>query len=261
MPDADPLDPAQQPQQGSGVRIASDFVQYTVDQSTFNVVKLSGDNIFDPTLGAKLVESANEANVYIYTVPVVLESYRRLSTKSFDFNPFPLYFFIEMRDNCRVNSPTVREFSQIQNTYNPRWIGSPDVILENGGVGPGQQLIEVGEIGQTAFTTGDQESSPPNFTAENRLSSALVDVQSTSQLRPYEVVDRFYVGGDLGLDPGDPSDDINQTKQLDLSTIFAPGKEVITPDLLNTTAYFFVATSRDIANTTVAGTLNYIEQQ
>lgn len=261
LPDADPLDPAQQPQQGSGVRIASDFVQYTVDQSTFNVVKLSGDNIFDPTLGAKLVESANEANVYIYTVPVVLESYRRLSTKSFDFNPFPLYFFIEMRDNCRVNSPTVREFSQIQNTYNPRWIGSPDVILENGGVGPGQQLIEVGEIGQTAFTTGDQESSPPNFTAENRLSSALVDVQSTSQLRPYEVVDRFYVGGDLGLDPGDPSDDINQTKQLDLSTIFAPGKEVITPDLLNTTAYFFVATSRDIANTTVAGTLNYIEQQ
>ena len=167
---------------------------------------------------------------------------------------------MEMRDNCRINSPIIRELSQVQNTYNPRWIGSESITLENGGLGFGQELLEVGEIGQTALTTGDQTSSPPNFTSNNRLSATLADTQSTSQLRPYEVVDRFYVGGNLG-DPGDPNDDQFQTKQLDLSLIFNYGKETITPDLLNTTAYFFLATSRDIANTTVAGTLNYIEQQ
>jgi hypothetical protein len=251
-------DPDNIPQLGSGVRFASDFVTYTISgQGQFTVVKLSGTNVFNNLTG-RLVNATNATDVYIYNIPVFLESFRRLSKKSFDFNPYPLYFFMEMRDNCRINSPTIREFSQVQNTYNPRWIGSPSVTLENGSIDG--QLLEVGEIGQTSLTTGDQESSPPNFTSENRLSSALVDTQSTSQLRPYEVVDRFYVGGNLG-NPADGTDDQYQTKQLDLSMIFGPQRETITPDLLNTTAYFFVATSRDIANTTIAGTLNYIEQQ
>ena len=256
---AQPDDPEKIPQVGSGVRFASDFVTYSSGGTQFTVVKMAGTNKFNGLEG-RLINSTSVEDVYIYTVPIFLKSYRRLSKKSFDFNPFPLYFFMEMRDNCRINSPIIRELSQVQNTYNPRWIGSESITLENGGLGFGQQLLEVGEIGQTALTTGDQTSSPPNFTTTNRLSATLVDTQSTSQLRPYEVVDRFYVGGNLG-DPGDPNDDQFQTKQLDLSLIFNYGKETITPDLLNTTAYFFLATSRDIANTTVAGTLNYIEQQ
>jgi hypothetical protein len=250
----DPTDPAVIPKIGSGIRYASDFVQYTDAQNNlFNVVKLAGTNKFNG-LNGRLVNNPSATTVYVYNTPVNLESYRRLSTKSFDYNPFPLYFFYEFRDNCRINGSTILERSQVDNTYNPGWIGSPSVTISNSN-------IEVGEIGRTGFTTGDFDSTPPNFTSENRLSSALIDKQSTAQLRPYEVIDRFYVGGNVGI-PGDPSDDQFQTKSLDLSMIFGQQRETITPDLLNTTAYFFIASSKEEGTSTVvSGTLNYIEQQ
>jgi hypothetical protein len=107
--------------------------------------------------------------------------------------------------------------------------------------------IEVGPIGDTVATTGNLTDAPPNFVDKNRLSSALIDTQNQSQLRPYEVIDKLYVGSD--------------TKTINLSNIFDYSKEAITPDLLNTTAYFFIATSKEPSSTEVQATLNYIEQQ
>jgi hypothetical protein len=145
-----------------------------------------------------------------------------------------------MRDGCRINGPVIKEVTQVDNVYNPKWIVSPSMTLSNSN-------IQVGPIGATGFTTGDLESTPPNFTSPQRLSSALVDTQSTSQVRPYEIIDKVYVG--------------DQTTTIDLRSVFDFQKETITPDLLNTTAYFFIATSKEASSTEIAGTLNYIEQQ
>ena len=86
----------------------------------------------------------------------------------------------------------IKEITQVENTYNPLWLASASMTLDNAN-------IEIGHIGETQITTGDNESTPPNFTSPRRLSSALIDTQSTSQLRPYEVVDRFYVGNETCL--------------------------------------------------------------
>ena len=234
----DPNDPAVIPSVGSNIRFVSNFIEQEDDQ---------GVKFYYAPISGQLYNSTGITDIKIYTIPVNLETYRKLATKSFDYNPFPLFFFIEMRDGCRINGPVIKEVSQVPNVYNPRWIGSPTIDLENGLPDPGFQQIEVGPTGDTKFTTGDTDSLPPNFTTENRLSSTLVDTQSTSQLRPYEVIDRFYVG--------------DQTTTIDLRSIFDFQKESITPDLLNTTAYFFIATSREATSTQVSGTLNYIEQQ
>jgi hypothetical protein len=233
----DPLDPNNIPNTGSGIRFITNFISYTETQPDGSQV-----NVFISKLSGKLYQPATgePTPLTIYYIPVNLETFRKLATKSFDYNPFPLFFFIEMRDGCRINGPVIKEVTQIDNVYNPRWIGSSQITISN-------DNIQVGPLGRTATTTGDNESSPPNFTSPERLSSALVDTQSTSQLRPYAVIDKFYVG--------------EETKTVDLRAIFDYQKEAITPDLLNTTAYFFIATSQEGTSTEIAGTLNYIEQQ
>jgi len=81
----------------------------------------------------------------------------------------------------------------------------------------------------------------------NRLSSASVDTQNLNQLRPYTVIDTFYVS--------------NQTKQVDLDNIFGFEKELLTPDLLNTEAVFFIARSKSGSDTNLQSTITFIEQQ
>ena len=232
----DPLDPKVIPNVGSGIRFTTNFVSFQEslpDGSTVTSYVARVNN-------RPLTGSASGTAFTIYYIPVSLETFRKLATKSFDYNPFPLFFFVEMRDGCRINGPVIKEVTQVDNVYNPRWIVSPSMILDNAN-------IQVGPIGATGFTTGDLQSTPPNFTSPQRLSSALVDTQSTSQLRPYEVIDKVYVG--------------EQTTTIDLRAVFDFQKETITPDLLNTTAYFFIATSKEASSTEIAGTLNYIEQQ
>jgi hypothetical protein len=232
----DPSDPNVIPNTGSGIRFTTNFVSFDEtlpDGSTITsyVSKVSGK----PLSG-----SASGTSFTIYYIPVSLETFRKLATKSFDYNPFPLFFFIEMRDGCRINGPVIKEVTQVDNVYNPKWLVSPSMVLDNAN-------IQVGPIGATGITTGDLESAPPNFTSPQRLSSALIDTQSTSQLRPYDIIDKIYVG--------------NETTTIDLSAVFGSQKVTITHDLLNTTAYFFIATSKEPSSTEISGTLNYIEQQ
>lgn len=232
----DPSDPDVIPNTGSGIKFTTNFV-------TFQETLPDGSTItsYVARVNSKpSVPSSSGTAITIYYIPVNLETYRKLATKSFDYNPFPLFFFIEMRDGCRINGPVIKEVSQVENVYNPKWIVSESMTLDNSN-------IQVGPSGATGFTTGDLESTPPNFTSPQRLSSALIDVQSTSQLRPYEIIDKVYVG--------------DQTTTIDLRAVFDFQKETITPDLLNTTAYFFIATSKEASSTEISGTLNYIEQQ
>lgn len=233
----DPTGSENPPTIGSGIFFDSPIITYQ-DQNTtltYDLIKITNNlpGQTDPSL----------TTVVIWYVPISLETYRKLATRAFNFNPFPLYFFVEMKDGSRVNGPMIREETQVLNSYNPRWYTTNEMTVSN-------DSIQVGPIGDVVSTTGDLTQSPPNFVDNNRLSSALIDTQNQSQLRPYEVIDKLYVGQD--------------TKTISLKNIFDFEKETITPDLLNTTAYFFLATSKETDpnnERSVQATLTYIEQQ
>jgi uncharacterized protein (UPF0218 family) len=235
--ETDPTGSDNPPTIGSGVFFDSPIITYQ-DQVTvlsYDLIKLTNNlpGQTDPAL----------TTLVIWYVPISLETYRKLATRAFNFNPFPLYFFVEMKDGARVNGPMIKEETQVLNSYNPRWYTTNEMNVTN-------NSIQVGPIGDVVTTTGDLTQSPPNFVDNNRLSSALIDTQNQSQLRPYEVIDKLYVGQD--------------TKTISLQSIFDFEKETITPDLLNTTAYFFLATSKETDpnnDRSVQATLTYIEQQ
>jgi len=224
------------PTVGSGVYFNSDVITYTDSSSgiTYQLIEITNNlpNQTDPT----------STTVVVWYVPISLETYRKLATKSFNFNPFPIYFFVELRDGSRLNGAVIKEEGQINNTYNPRWFFTEEMSVTN-------DSIQVGTTDNVFTTTGDLTQSPPNFVDKKRLSSALIDTQNQSQLRPYEVVDKIYVGQD--------------TKSISLDSIFDRDKETITPDLLNTTAYFFLATSKETDpnnERSIQATLTYVEQ-
>jgi len=233
----DPTGSDQAPDVGSGVTFTSNVISYNdVDENNdridYQLIELSGN------LPGQTQDTATP--VTLWYVPVSLETFRKLAIRTFNFNPFPLYFFIEMRDSATINGAVIKEIGQVTNSYNPNWISSDGMIVSN-------DNIAVGPIGDTKTTTGNLTDIPPNFIDKNRLSSALVDVQNQSQVRPYEIIDKVYVG--------------QGTKTISLKSIFDYNKEAITPDLLNTTAYFILATSKENNSVQVQSTLNYIEQQ
>jgi hypothetical protein len=227
------------PQNGSNIFFDSDVKTYqdevTVDGATsvatFEYVKITSNLV---------AQTAPIEEVTIFYVPIEFISYRKKSTKALNYNPYPLYFFVEMRDNSALNNLVIEEQTQYKNTYNPLWITTEgmNILTTN---------IETGVVGSTEITTGGITQAPPNYEANDRLSSAEIDSQNESILRPYEVVDTFYVS--------------DETKQIDLTNIFGFEKEVITPDLLNTEAIFFIAKSKELDDTFVQATLTYTEQQ
>jgi hypothetical protein len=231
-----PNDSINAPTVGSGVRFTSDIIRYTESGTgtQYQLLELS-NNLPGQT-------DAQGITLTIWYVPLSLETFRKLATKSFNFNPYPLYFFVELRDGARLNGAMIKEEGQFVNTYNPRWLTTEEMTVSNSN-------IQVGPIGNLVTTTGALTQTPPNFVDRERLSSALVDTQNQSQLRPYEIVDKIYVGQD--------------TKSISLDAIFDRDKETITPDLLNTTAYFFIATSKETDPNnprSIQATLTYVEQ-
>jgi hypothetical protein len=224
------------PAVGSGIQFTSDIITYTDTSSnlSYKLIEISNNLPGQP--------QAEGTSLVIWYIPINLETYRKLATKSFNFNPFPLYFFVEMKDGAGLNGAVIKEVGQFTNTYNPKWMVTGGMTVSNSGilVGPTDNLIS---------TTGGLTQAPPNFIDKERLSSALIDTQNESQLRPYEIIDKIYVGQD--------------TKSISLDTIFDRDKETITPDLLNTTAYFFLATSKETDPTnprSIQATLTYVEQ-
>ena len=242
-----PLDPngIDAPLLGSGIKFDSELLQYQSDETgqlqTYYIIKLT-DILYAPN-GGDIIDDSDQT-ITIWFNPVTMTSFRYATGKqqAFEFSPFPLYFFVEFRDGCRLNSLVIKEENQSTTTYNPRWITNDDMTVDvtNQEIGP---LDDTNILG-----SGNLTDSPPNFVDPDRLSSALVDVQNQSNVRPYEVIDKIYVGDEVST--------------IDLSTIFSPEKETITPDLLNTTAYFVLATSKESGSTTnVAASLTYLEQQ
>jgi hypothetical protein len=223
------------PDTGTGKYFTTDTKSYTDTSGAspvdYQYVKISGPII---------TQTTDIIDTVIWFTSVEIRSFRKLAKKAFNFKPFPLYFYVDTRDNSRLNSVVITEQTEFKNTYNPKWYTSDDISVDAGSV-------EVGPIGNTTITTGDLTLPPANYDEKERLSSASVDIQNTNQLRPYTVIDTFYVS--------------NQTKTVDLTNIFDFEKELITPDLLNTEAVFFIGRSKSGSDTNVQATVTFVEQQ
>ena len=93
---------------------------------------------------------------------------------------------------------------------------------------------------------------PTHYKELERLSSSEVDVQNQQLIRePYEVIDSFYVGA-------------NESKTIDMTKVFGPDRQVITPDNKNLEATFLIAKKLDATNAKPLGiiesSLNFKEQ-
>ena len=157
--------------------------------------------------------------------------------KLFNFDPFPLYFFAKLSDNATIHNISMKETSgQFQRTIAPRLFKFTDAIAG----GANTNIIT---------TNTDNEATPPtNFEEVTRLSSAAIDTQNEQSLRPTTKLDTVYVGED-------------QSIEVDMSKIFGPDRNVITPDNQNIEATFLVAKKLDSsAENTIEATLNYKEQ-
>lgn len=156
----------------------------------------------------------------------------------FNYNPFPLYFVVQLRDNSAVNSFSIKET-----------------------IGLNQKVLS--PI-QTAFTYSNKLSltnaggnadlvglSPPNFVEVGRLSSLKIDTLNQQKLRigpQTRIIDTFYIGE-------------NDSRTVDLSKIFGLDRYKIIRNRRSNQGVFIVAeniSSNVTAN--VEMSLNYIEQ-
>jgi hypothetical protein len=153
--------------------------------------------------------------------------------KLFNFDPYPLYFFAKLSDNAAINNISIKETSgKFQRTISPKLYTLGD-------------NIEVTNAGGEADISG---AAPTNFLEVTRLSSALIDKQNEQNLRPTTAIDTVYIGA-------------NQTDEIDMSKIFGPDRNVITPDNQNIESTFLVAKKLDSgASGEIEATLNYKEQ-
>ena len=153
-------------------------------------------------------------------------------SKLYNYNPWPLYLTGNLKDNSAINNITVKEtVGDFERTITPRLYVKGNISVTN--------------AGNNASTLGE---APPHYQEVDRLSSALYDNQDEQTLRPGIVRDTFYVGS-------------GESKDIDMSKIFNPDRDSITPDNLNLEATFFVAEKIDAGSAgQVQATVTYTEQ-
>ncbi len=181
----------------------------------------------------KISEEITESNNFSLLLrPVILTGTGEVNSgKLFNYNPYPLYLVAKLQDNAQINNITVKEtLGNFQRTITPKWYKYDNVSIELYG-------------GKT-----DNAATPPtNFTEIDRLSSALIDTQNSSQLRPSTTRDTLYIGE-------------NDTKSINMSKVFGADRRVITPDNNNLEATFIVAKKINAGSGSIETSLNFKEQ-
>lgn len=198
-------------------------------------IKITGD--------IRVISGVTGPTYRLFVTPLKLtftERYNRIQSKTsiFNYNPFPLYFVVQLRDNSAVNSFSIKET-----------------------IGLNQKVLSPV---QTAFTYSNKLSltnadgnadlvglSPPNFLEVGRLSSLKIDTLNQQKLRvgpQTRIIDTFYIGE-------------NDSRTVDLSKIFGLDRYKIIRNRRSNQGVFIVAeniSSNVTAN--VEMSLNYIEQ-
>jgi len=182
----------------------------------------------------------------------------------FDFDAFPLYAYAKLRDNTEIRSAELHDIDSLGNlsTQQPQWkrvfnpvynpatgnteTEDPTTYGLESNLRTGQLNVSgVGDLTQTSTVPAD-DVIPAAFQQVSRLSSAQIDTQGSSILRPGNRLTTLYIN--------------NETKTFDLDDVFGADRKVITPDIVNTEAVFIVG--RAIGNTSVDIQINitYVEQ-
>ena len=191
---------------------------YEKNSSSFSYIKISG-----PT---------GLTNFTLLFRPVTLTGTGEVNSgKLFNYNIEGLYIVAKLQDNSQINNITVKEtIGDFQRTITPKWYKYNNVSIELYG------------------GKADNAATPPtNFTEIDRLSSALIDTQNNSQLRPSTTRDTLYVGA-------------NNTKSINMSKVFGADRRVITPDNNNLEATFIVAKKINAGSGSIETSLNFKEQ-
>mgnify|MGYP001063600478 CR=1 FL=1 len=189
------------------------------------------DQIFYAQLSEQLPGVNSGQSVQIALTPVRIFGKHVDSSKIMQFNPYPLYLVCKMRDNALINSISIKEtVGDTSVSSTPKWITD-----SNCSISP--------EINNNAV----DDLAPVNFTSRNRLDSASVDTQLEQQLRPFDVLDSFYIGAE-------------ESKEIDMTNIYGPDRENITPDILNTEAPFFIASTKEASTGAIQISINTAEQ-
>ncbi len=155
----------------------------------------------------------------------------------FDYNAYPLYPIVLMRDDAELRSVEISDTNFLGDitSYNPQWKVNNDAndnpmidytIETNLATG---QLNANGVGSITASPTGLDSLKPSAFRQVDRLSSAKIDKNGNSVLRPGNNLTTLYIN--------------NETKTFDLTDVFGSDRKVITPDITNTEATYVVARS------------------
>ena len=191
---------------------------YSKNDSSFSYIQIS----------EQILESNNFS---LLLRAVILTGNGVNSGKLFNYNPYPLYLVAKLKDNSQINNITVKEtIGDFQRTITPKWYKYENVSIELYG-----------------GKTDNAATSPTNFTEIDRLSSALIDTQNNSQLRPSTTRDTLYVGA-------------NNTKSINMSKVFGADRRVITPDNNNLEATFIVAKKINAGSGSIETSLNFKEQ-
>ena len=164
------------------------------------------------------------------------------SRRLYEFNPFPLFLIIKMRDKAAVNGITVKEtIGDTTKTITP-----PLYFLK--------ETISGTEYSRATITNAsgnaNRNEASTHFDEVERLSSGELENQNEAKLRSgYKVIDSMYIGQD-------------ESETIDLSDVFGADRQAIVPDNNNVEATFFIAKRIDGTNAeTIANmSLNFKEQ-
>jgi len=171
----------------------------------------------------------------------------------FDFNVYPLYAFITMKDGAIIRGAEVHNVDLLGNvsTYNPQWkynfIDGDPTVVYSAGINNQTGELNVNGVGSINQTPpGLDDLVPSAFSPVTRLSSSRIDKQGASLLRPGNTLTTLYIN--------------NETKTFDLTDVFGFDRKVITPDIVNTEAVYVVGRSLDNTPVDIQVNLTYVEQ-
>jgi len=212
----------------SGGSFVSTEVFFTSEQDSYIDEE---DTIFFAQISNQLPGVNPDDQVQIAFTPLRITGTHVDKTKVLSFNPYPLYLVCKMRDNSIVNSISIKEIvGDTQVTSTPNWILNPNASKAPLTNNPAQDDLP-----------------PVNFVSNNRLDAAAADTQLGQSLRPFEILDSFFIGE-------------NESKTIDLTSVFGQDRAAITTDLLNIEATFFIAKTVDASTGTIQLSLNTAEQ-
>lgn len=153
---------------------------------------------------------------------------RNFSTleETYRFNVFPLYLFVAMKSNARINNIIVEEFSQTSSsTFTPNFLGTKQGPL---GEFSNIDVFNNGAVGADPITASG--TSPTNFVDFDRLSGVNYDTSTQNPIAAGEKIYSFFVGS-------------NEAVSFDLDNLFGLDRAYLSTGLFNNNALYFKAVS------------------